>query len=296
LTLASEIASIEPSFARQSEGGAGKPFIERDRRVRSDYSCNYRNLWERHWWWRAREHYLRGWIERIHRQRRCERILDVGCGDGLFFDVLSQYGEVEGIEPDSSLLSESRWRPKIRNVPLDHGFDRFGQYDLVLMLDVLEHIESDEQALRQIKAAVRPGGSLLITVPALSWLWSAHDVANAHFRRYHASSLRLVLQRAGFEVKVLRYFFFWTVAPLVARRWLAPATPGSTEYSVSIPASTLNQSLIWLCRVEQALGRVIRWPLGTSLLAVARRPGTDFDEPRDADCANPETRGCSSAR
>src|SRR5262245_30324466 len=117
----------------------------RARRLRTAYAQSYRTLWERHWWWRSRESYVLGWLQRLARPTTRPRILDVGCGDGLFFERLEQFGRVEGLEPDASIVRDPRWRDRIWPVAL--GSDRDGRvsgpYDLILMLDVLEHIADD---------------------------------------------------------------------------------------------------------------------------------------------------------
>jgi 2-polyprenyl-3-methyl-5-hydroxy-6-metoxy-1,4-benzoquinol methylase len=235
------------------------------------YALRYRTLWERHWWWRSREAHLLATIGRLARSMTIGRLLDVGCGDGLFFDTLSRFGSVEGIEPDAGLLRDPRWRDRIAVGRL--GEARPGHaYDLVLMLDVLEHIEDDRAALASARALVRPGGALLLTVPALPRLWSRHDEANAHFRRYRAGTLGDLLRESGFIVESIRYFFAWTVLPMLLRRWLAPAGQGAADYDVAIPPRPVNDLLTALSTAEHALGRLVPWPVGSSLLAIARRP------------------------
>jgi 2-polyprenyl-3-methyl-5-hydroxy-6-metoxy-1,4-benzoquinol methylase len=236
------------------------------------YARHYRALWERHWWWRSREAHLLATIARVARSTRVESILDVGCGDGLFFEALSRFGAVEGLESDASLLGDLRWRDRITVGRLGPAFRPGRSYDLVLMLDVLEHIEDDREALRSAHALTRPGGVLLLTVPALPELWSRHDEANDHFRRYRPDGLREAFQGAGFEVETVRYFFAWTVLPMLLRRWLAPAGRGVSDYEVSIPPEPINGLIAALSRAEHALGSWIPWPVGSSLLAIARRP------------------------
>jgi 2-polyprenyl-3-methyl-5-hydroxy-6-metoxy-1,4-benzoquinol methylase len=239
--------------------------------VRTEYAQQYRELWQRHWWWRSREAWVLGWIERLNRRSPCHRILDVGCGDGLFFDRLAQFGEVEGLEPDRSIVSDSRWRDRILNARLEAGFRAAKPYRLILLLDVLEHIGRDDEALAAARGALEPGGHVLLTVPALPWLWSRHDEVNEHYRRYTTTGLREVLAKAGFAVEQLRHFFLWTIGPMLARRALAPAGVTSGEYSVPIPPQPLNAALERLSRFEHALGQLIPWPIGSSILAVARR-------------------------
>jgi SAM-dependent methyltransferase len=241
--------------------------------VQTSYAQRYRLLWQRHWWWRARESFVLSWIERLHQRSACARILDVGCGDGLFFDKLERFGRVDGLEPDAALVNDPRWHSRIRADSLGSDFQGTGDYDLVLLLDVLEHIADESGALRAASSALRPGGYLLMTVPALPWLWSRHDEANAHYRRYGSRGLRGVLTASGFQVEAVRYFYAWTVLPLLLRKWLAPAGRGEGDYEVAIPPAAINAGLTALSRCEHAVGRFVRWPVGTSLLAIARRPG-----------------------
>lgn len=295
LTGSGGAASIPDSFPRNRrlEGRGVHSSRECQDPVQADYARCYRTLWERHWWWRSREAYLLGWIERLHRSSPRERILDVGCGDGLFFERLARFGKVDGLEPDASLVNNPRWQSQIRVGSLDRRFQGSSDYDLLLMLDVLEHIDEDCEALHAAHSALRPGGHLLLTVPALSWLWSQHDVANEHYRRYHPAGLRAVLAAAGFEVEVVRYFFCWTVAPLLVRRWLTPAGSvsgqGTADYAVPIPPGPINRALTLLSMGEHALGRVVRWPLGTSLLAIARRPIRSIEPNQDRRGSFPKT-------
>jgi SAM-dependent methyltransferase len=243
--------------------------------VRAEYARRYRELWHGHWWWRARAAWLLGWVDRLAGQDGRLSILDVGCGDGLFFDDLARFGAVDGLEPDGALLGDDRWRGRITVAPLDGRFRPEEPYDLILMLDVIEHIEDDAEALHAAREALRPGGLLLLTVPALAWLWSRHDEANEHCRRYEPRGLRERLEGAGFVVESLRFFFAWTVVPLLLRRLLAPAGRGrgTADYDVAIPPTPINRALEALSRLDLALGRVVPWPLGSSLIAVGRAGG-----------------------
>src|SRR5687768_17025438 len=146
-----------------------------------EYARKYRELYQRHWWWRARE----GAILRELRQRQppggWRRILDVGCGDGLLFDQLSQFGSVEGIEPDLGLLDpKGRWRGSIHAIPFDQDFRPAHRYDVILMLDVVEHLAEPTRALAHARSLLEPGGVIIITVPAFQWLWTQHDDYNQH--------------------------------------------------------------------------------------------------------------------
>ena len=143
------------------------------------------------------------------------------------------------------------------------------------MLDSLEHIEDDAAAARRAAALLTPGGFFFLTVPALPSLWSVHDEANRHFRRYTRPSLRAVLEGAGLEVETVGSFFGWPVLPMYARKLIgggrAP-TEAAGDYAVLPPPRALNAVLYAATALEQSLAGPYGTPIGSSLFAVARRP------------------------
>jgi SAM-dependent methyltransferase len=242
----------------------------------ASYSGQYEQLWRNHWWWQARHHVV---MDTLHKLRmpgqrgRKPLLLDIGCGGGWAFDDFSRIAEVYGLEPDDVLAgSQPRWRSRIE--PRDFGphFVSARSYDIVLMLDVLEHLADDAGALANLHNLLNPGGYLVLTVPALPVLWSVHDEINHHFRRYTWKGLRGVLTRQGFELVELRYMFGWSLGLLLARRWLSRRTGG--PYRVHIPPRWVNAPLRWLSRFEELVMRILGGGplLGSSLLAIARRP------------------------
>jgi SAM-dependent methyltransferase len=245
--------------------------------MQADYAQQYETLWRRHWWWRARERFVGGQLARLAHGEKTppsqRRILDIGCGNGLFFDTLSQYGNVSGIEPDAGLVTEGPHREKIDVRGFDASYVPLATFDWVVMLDVLEHIEDDVAAARHVREILAPGGIVLVTVPALMMLWSQHDTANHHFRRYTRGHLRRVLSQAGLDVLFVRYFFGWTIGPMLLRRVLRPAK-GDAAYAVPVPPDAVNRGMYGASRFEQTvLTAGGRWglPLGSSLIAVARK-------------------------
>jgi SAM-dependent methyltransferase len=231
------------------------------------YAAAYRDLYERHWWWRARERFLLDRLEAASGGRTDLRILDVGCGDALFFDELQMFGGVTGIETDASFLSDGRWRSRIHTEPLDEAWARSHTFDWILMLDVLEHVEEADALLSAARTTLASGGRLFITVPALPALWTYHDELNHHFRRYTRTSLHAAMIRARLEPLELRYFFHW-LAPLKllvrCREAIVPRKSGSIE---RVPAPALNGMAYAVSRVEQIIPGSGRIPFGTSLYA-----------------------------
>jgi 2-polyprenyl-3-methyl-5-hydroxy-6-metoxy-1,4-benzoquinol methylase len=232
----------------------------------------YAELHSRHWWWRARERFLQ---DQIRRRGLCDgrRILDVGCAAGHFLSTLHDCGEVYGLEPDPGLRDQAgAWRERIHPGPFDASFEPGHRFGLILMLDVLEHIEDPVSALRRALALLEPDGTLLITVPAFQFLWTRHDEINRHFLRYDRASFRELAGAAGLAVRDLRYFFHWLVAPKLVVRGLE-AIKGGAARPPRIPPPWLNRGLYLASRAEQGLTDRLHVPWGTSLLAVGGHPG-----------------------
>lgn len=233
----------------------------------TDYARAYRRLYERHWWWRARERFLLDLLERRRPSEGWGNILDVGCGDGLFFDELLQLGEVEGVEPDERLVGD-RHRDRIHVQPFDDRFRPGKLYSLILMLDVLEHLPEPAEALAHARELLDTSGTILITVPAFKSAWTHHDEINRHYTRYTRRSFRRLADRAGLSIQEQRYFFHWIYPAKLLRR-AAEATLPLQPGPPRLPPEWLNRCLYGLCRAESlTLGR-LPLPFGSSLLVVA---------------------------
>lgn len=239
-----------------------------------EYALAYRELYERHWWWRAREDLILETIENVCPPGVEKGILDVGCGDGLFFEKLERFGRVEGIEMDpTGVTPGGRWAGQIRVQAFDESFRPDRRYGLVLLLDVLEHFSDPLGCLRRAVELLTEDGAILVTVPAFPAQWTAHDVINRHFMRYTRRTLGDLANRAGARVEVSRYFFQWT-SPIKVAVHLGEAVFGSRPAPPRVPPPWLNGTLYALSRVEQkTLGR-FPVPFGSSLMAVLRRPAT----------------------
>jgi SAM-dependent methyltransferase len=242
--------------------------------VDTQYGVRYRELFERHWWWRARERFVLDALRRHRPANGWRRILDVGCGDGLFFDELARLDGVElveGVEPARALVSPNgRHAERIHVVPFDASFDLGRRYSLVLMLDVLEHLEDPAVALRHAVALLEPDGVFVATVPAFMALWTRHDELNQHYTRYDRRSMRALADSVGLRVDEERYFFHWTAVAKLGTRLVEAIVPGD-PVSPRVPPAPLNRALYALSRLEQRLADILPLPFGSSLLAVGRR-------------------------
>jgi SAM-dependent methyltransferase len=240
-----------------------------------DYGKHYRELYEKHWWWRAREAILVKELHRLFPDSRPLSILDVGCGDGLFFEHLRQFGDVEGIESEAALVDpRGPNRSRIRVAPFNASFNPGRKYDLILMLDILEHLDAPEEALRHAVSLLRAGGTIVITVPAFRLLWTNHDRLNKHRTRFTKSGFCLLAASAGMEIIYMRYFFNWLFATKLAARMAESILPREPRIP-RIPSPAINGFLYQVSRAEEKFTRRLRVPFGGSLLAIGRRTAED---------------------
>jgi SAM-dependent methyltransferase len=224
-----------------------------------------------HWWYRGTRAVYQTLLRRYAPQTRdLGPILDLGCGTGGNLALLSGWGAVTGLDG---------WHPALRLCPagtralvqgsaqrLPFGDEAFG---LVAMLGVLEHVSDDVTVLREARRVCRPDGLILLLTSAFMSLWSQHDVANRHVRRYRASELRAKATGVGLRVRFLSYqnalLFPLALAIRLLQRLWARGEPRIDMFPMPEP---INTALARLLALE---GRLMAWtslPVGVSLIAV----------------------------
>jgi SAM-dependent methyltransferase len=244
---------------------------------------------DHHWWFATRTRAILAYLDAYVGPGRDRRILDVGCGAANMTHHLRQYGQVVGVDNNPRPLAVARQRGleayegTADNLPF--GAEEF---DLVVMLDTVEHVPDQDRAFEECRRVLRgpkggrPGGTLLVTVPAFMFLWSNNDVINAHQRRYTAPELKAKMAEHGFQMLRMSYnnFFVFPMAAglIVLRRGrsepqLASPHLDQEAYQVEMePApGPLNGILNGVGRVEAALLRRASLPIGTSIIALARK-------------------------
>ena len=223
-----------------------------------------------HFWFVGRRAVLQRWLRRIALPAE-GLMVDAGCGTGWTVRWLADQGfHVMGVDlfmdglrgSKSHMPSLTLVQGDARRLPL-----RAGSVSAVLLLDVLEHLE-DHEALQEAQRVLRPGGWLLLSVPALPWLWSARDREAGHRRRYTATMLRDRLREAGFHIVDMRFYMFLLFPLILVSRWAGRYRPGFQRFEER-PSRWLNRLLLQGIRLEVALGRWIQWPWGSTLLALA---------------------------
>jgi SAM-dependent methyltransferase len=223
-----------------------------------------------HWWFVARRRIVSALIARQVPLGPGARILEVGAGTGSNIAMLQVFGRVDGIEPDASARALASRRA---GIPLTGGFlphgvtIEDGAYDLIVLLDVLEHIEDDVGSLQMLAGKLAPGGRMVLTVPAAPWMWSAHDVAHHHKRRYTAHTLRKTFAAGGFRVRHMSHFNS-LLYPLIAAVRLAGRLAGREGGDDTLPSAPVNALLGALFGAERHWVTWASLPAGVSLLAV----------------------------
>jgi SAM-dependent methyltransferase len=190
--------------------------------------------------------------------------------------MLSNFGKLSAVEMDAFALGEARkiaQEVEIQQGWLPHNLPFEGQkFGLVCLFDVLEHVEDDQGALNCVYERVEKGGTVILTVPAFQWLYGSHDKAHHHFRRYTATHLRVLAERAGFRVK-RRGYFNTLLFPLVASLRLIGRVLGNSPSSdAAIPAAPVNWLLYRIFAAEALVVPYFFLPFGVSAIIVLEKP------------------------
>jgi SAM-dependent methyltransferase len=236
------------------------------------YHAHYREE-TTHFWFVARARIVRHMLEREAGLAPGDTVLDIGCGAGGFLAQLADLYRVVGIDtsPLAIEYAKSRGLADVFVMPLSDFPREKWDVRAALLLDVIEHVDDDVGLLRRAKEIVRPGGAIIVTVPAYMWLWSAHDVLNHHKRRYTARTLRASIEAAGLRATRLTYFNTFLFPLAVARRIADREKNGEAACAaVGAPPKLVNAALTEVFAAERHLLPRVSLPFGVSLLAIAR--------------------------
>lgn len=231
-----------------------------------------RSLEQTHWWFEGRRWLLRGLVKRVGFYEGM--ILDAGCGTGFAAQQLEAIGTVVGMDISREAFSVrercgSWWCvARIENAPF-----RDECFDLVVALDLLEHLDDDLEALREVHRMCKPGGRLFLTVPAYQWLWGPHDEALGHRRRYSAAGIACAVTGAGFEIDYLSFTISAVFLPaMVFRLFRSKRRFRSLHSDLFALPKPVNLILSGLMRVETWLSWRFSLPFGLTIFVLAHRP------------------------
>ncbi|MBD3210107.1 methyltransferase domain-containing protein [Candidatus Micrarchaeota archaeon] len=240
--------------------------------MEKDFQEKYHRLEKSHWWFRAR----RDMILRLAKEKkRTISILDMGCSGCPLLRTLKKDGfkNLQGIDSSQEAVRACR----------EQGFDNVSRmsaentefpknsFDLLISSDLLEHIEDDCAALREWNRILKPGGIMIVFVPAFRFLWSRHDEINRHFRRYSRKELMEKLGHSGFSVERASYWNFCLFLPALSLKCIQRlfSKKGSDQLFGLPPL--LNTLLLWMLKAENFFLEHLDLPFGVSVFAVARK-------------------------
>lgn len=241
--------------------------------MEDSYYKEYFKREEKDWWFNGREKIVLSVLKPFFSERKNWVIGDIGSGSGRILDKLQLYGTVVGV--DNSPLAVEFCQKKKRNVFLgDASHLEFpdSSFNLITMLEVLEHLEGEKAALKEARRVLKRKGLLILTVPAFPFLWGSHDLVSHHKRRYSKGELKRKLENEGFQIVKVSYFnsyLFPVVAVVRLFRRLTKSRKLQSDF-LNLPP-TLNWLLERMFSSERYLLRWVSLPFGVSLLVLARK-------------------------
>ncbi|HEX7724160.1 MAG TPA: class I SAM-dependent methyltransferase [Candidatus Paceibacterota bacterium] len=241
--------------------------------MRSDLYQQMYTTERTYWWYRVRREIVHDLLNRYYGSRTDLSILDIGCGTGALMKELESRGTVAGTDYSESALEfcRSRGITNVKQADIVALPYADNSFDVAILFDVLEHIKDDAAALREIKRILKPGGRVLIAVPAFMFLWGANDIDVHHFRRYTLPRLKQEINGSGMKAERMSYYNFFLFIPIATvlvlmRIFGLNAGPGQ-EIHGTIP----NKILYAIFHAESVLLRHMNYPFGISILAVAQK-------------------------
>ncbi|TMD86257.1 MAG: methyltransferase domain-containing protein [Chloroflexi bacterium] len=218
-----------------------------------------------HWWYAGRRAVILAALRQY--LDKGARVLDFGCGAGGLTHALAARYQVLGVDSSKTAIEVAQ-RRGINAQLIDSNQPLPGGFDAVCALDVLEHLDDDEGMVRRLAACIRPGGRIIVTVPAYAWLWGSMDEVAGHRRRYRLRSLRGLMERAGLRRVHASYFNSLLFPALAAGRLLGLPRPG---HEVDTPPRAVNALLATVFSMEAPVASRLSIPFGTSILFIGRR-------------------------
>lgn len=237
-----------------------------------DYNDLANDVDSTYWYFAGKNDMLELLARRYFRQEKNIKILDIGCGTGDDIQLLSKFGIVFGIEHSSEAITNcivSRKLNKVTRSDAEELNFKDNVFDCVVMLDVLEHLKNDTKAIKEIYRVLKKNGIAIISVPAHQMLWSGHDEALGHIRRYSKKELRFLINCARFSIEKLTFWNTLMFCPVaIVRIFRRITNSGKTKPDVKPLPKPINTFLKFLLTSENKILKYADSPCGISLFAV----------------------------
>lgn len=213
---------------------------------------------DRHWWYIGRR-------KLIERYLKPGKILEVGCGGGGNIRYFKDRGvKIQGIDPIKIEGLGDMVVGRAEKLPFEQN-----KFDTILMLDVLEHIEDDLQALKECYRVIKPGGRLILAVPIYSWMWSRWDKVMEHTRRYEVDRLTKLIKRVGFIQNDIFCYYSFALVPVYIFRKIKQVFQGNSYKSDFVELNFGNKILMKLADLERWFIKIgLRLPFGLSVMMI----------------------------
>lgn len=236
---------------------------------------HYLNLYNgeiKHWWYRVRREIVKNIFDKYICAKDL-KILDVGCGTGALMKELGSYGEVYGLDFSEKAIEFCKKRGEknlilgsINKIPFEDNF-----FDVVVSLDVLEHIDDDIGAIFEIRRVLKKGGISIIFVPAFMFLWGKSDELGCHIRRYLVSDLKKKISGVGLSIIRSSYFNTFLFLPILFVRSVVRLFKIKIESENNMNSKFINKVFYIIFHIESLLLKWIKFPFGVSALIISKK-------------------------
>lgn len=245
---------------------------------KNEYKTMY-NLEKDYWWFVGKQKIVNLFLMQYFRRKikTASPILDIGCGTGKTLNTLNKFGKGFGIEISKEALIFLKYNKTPRIIQTDVNGNlpiKNNTFSAVTCLDVLEHVENDDELIAEILRVCKYNGHILITVPAFNLLWSRHDVSLHHKRRYRIDQLIEMFSNYDVEIVKSSYFNFLLFVPILLFRKLSPLfyknPKTNSDLNFMLP-KWVNETLKTIYLFEIFLLKKLRYPFGVSLMIIIKK-------------------------
>lgn len=227
-----------------------------------------------HWWYRVRREIVFSLLSSIATKKKgLLRILEVGCGTGELLKEIDCLGSVRGIDISPRAIEFCKERGLTNAAVGDVAQIPFPEesFDVVIALDVLEHLENDSEGCNELIRVLAPGGVAIVAVPAFMFLWGITDVVSHHFRRYTRKQIAVCMREAGFTIERATYFNTFLFLPIAVVRLCVRILGIKVRSENTMTGKFTNAVLYRIFKLEFLLLRCIDFPFGVSILVTAKK-------------------------
>lgn len=240
--------------------------------MQKKYEKKYHLLEEENWWHKGR----RDLILRLISKNKKQNILDIGCSSGALLKLLelNDFKELTGIDNSKEAIKECKKRGLNKTFVMDGSKLNFpdNKFEIIIASDILEHIKDDKAALSEWFRIVKPGGKMILFVPAFNFLWSNHDVINKHYRRYYKNNLEKIIKESGFVLKKVSFWSFTLFLPVSLVKIFQRYFIKNSSEQMYNHNEIINKILLKMILLENKIIQRLNLFVGTSLLIVAEKP------------------------